>query len=55
MSDRPMTDKQMYDAYVNAGNPAMRDWYAKTLARRAELGSSEAKRLAAKTHINKGK
>lgn len=50
-----MTNKQMYQAYVDSRNPAMRDYYAKTLKRRGDTGSREARELASKTHINKGK
>lgn len=45
-----MTDKQMYQAYIDTRNPVMRDWYAKTMNDRANNGNSKAKEYASKMH-----
>lgn len=50
-----MTNKQIYQAYIDSRNPAMRDYYAKTLKSRGDTGSSEARELASKTSINNTK
>ncbi len=46
-----MTDKQMWDRYLNERNPAMRDWYASKLKERGNNGSKTAKKYAAQTHL----
>lgn len=55
MSDRPVTNSQMYERYKGTRNPAMRDWYANALDKRAKLDDSEARIYAGKTHLNKPK
>lgn len=45
-----MTNKQMYDAYRLSRNPAMREWYAKTMNDRADTGNKEAKDYATRMH-----
>ena len=50
--DNNMTNKQIYEAYIDSRNPALRDSYANTLNNRGKLGDKEARTYAQKTHLS---